>query len=569
MDEEEYLERLRRLWLEHWPPGAARELSYPQGEVPLAEYLRAWARQDPDRPAVIFYGKTLSYRDLDRRSDRFAALLAEQGIGPGDRVAVFMPNCPQFHIAFFGILKCGAVHAPVSPMSKAFELGYQLKDSGAKAIVALDQLMPLVREVRAETDVNQVFVTSLAEVVPEKPTVPVPDIAQAPRADVSDAIDLFPALEACMAPAPEVSPGLDDVAALNYTGGTTGMPKGCVHTHRDMLYTAAASQATGMPLSPDSVLVCFFPEFWIAGENTALLFPTFAGSTVVLLARWDPVAFMTAVQRYRATVAGLLVDNAVELMEHPRAGEFELRSLRQVRGVSFVKKLTVDYRRRWREWTGTTIAEAAWGMTETHTSDTFTTGMQEDDFDLKSQPIFVGLPVPGTEFKICDFETGELLPLGSEGEFCVRTPSLLKGYWNKPEETAKALRQGWLHTGDVGMLDEQGFLHFLGRRKEMLKVNGMSVFPAEIEAILGRHPAVVGSGVVGAPDPERGQQPVAFIVLDPESGRGLTESALQRWCREHMAVYKVPRIHIVDSLPLTATGKVRKTELEARVVEER
>ncbi len=569
MDEEGYLERLRKLWEKHWPAGASRELVYPQGKVPLAAYLQAWARQEPDRAAVIFYGKILTYGDLDRLSDRFAALLAERGIKRGDRVSVFMPNCPQFHIAFFGILKRGAVHAPVSPMSKAFELGYQLRDSGAKALVVLDRLMPLVREVEAETDVEQVFVTSLAEVVPAEPTVPVPEIAQGPKEIIPDAIDLLPSLEACTASVPAVSPALDDVAALNYTGGTTGMPKGCVHTHWDMLYTAAASQATGMPLSRDSVLVCFFPEFWIAGENTALLFPTLAGSTVVLLARWDPVAFMVAVQHYRATVAGLLVDNAVEVMEHPRAQEFDLRSLRQVRGVSFVKKLTVEYRNRWRDLTGTTIAEAAWGMTETHTSDTFTTGMQEDDFDLKSQPIFVGLPVPGTEFKICDFETGDLLPLGSEGELCVCTPSLLKAYWNKPEETGKALRDGWLHTGDVGMLDEQGFLHFLGRRKEMLKVNGMSVFPAEIEAILGRHPAVVGSGVVGAPDPERGQQPVAFIVLDPEAGRGLTAEALQDWCREHMAVYKVPRIHIVESLPLTATGKVRKTELEARVAKDR
>lgn len=564
-DEKDHLRTLHALWERNWPAGAAREPQYPHGERTLPDYLRIWARRQPERPAVVFYGRVLTYAELDRLSDRFAALLEGHGIGQGDRVSVFLPNCPQFHIAFLGILKRGAVHAPVSPLSKAVELAYQLRDSGARAIVALDQLLPLVREVRAESPLERVFTTSLSEFIPADPALPVPEMVRAPRPGSGDAIDLLPALEGCTRPPPEVAVDLDDVAALNYTGGTTGMPKGCIHTHRDMIYTAAANQAAALPLAPESVVMCFFPEFWIAGENLGLVFPLFAGSTVVLLARWDPLAFMAGVERYRASVAALLVDNAVELLEHPRARDFDLRSLQQVRGVSFVKKLTVDYRRRWREWTGTTLAEAAWGMTETHTSDTFTTGLQEDDLDLRSQPVFVGLPVPGTEFVIRDFETGRLLPPGTEGELCVRTPSLLKGYWNQPEETARALRDGWLHTGDIGLIDERGFLHFLGRRKEMLKVNGMSVFPAEIEAILGRHPAVTASAVVGAPDPDRGQRPVAFVVVDPAAGDGVTTATLSRWCQRNMAVYKIPEINLVDRLPMTATGKVRKSELERTV----
>ena len=171
----------------------------------------------------------------------------------------------------------------------------------------------------------------------------------------------------------------------------------------------------------------------------------------------------------------------------------------------------------------------------------------------------MGLPVPGTEFKICSFETSEILPLGTEGEIVVRSPSQLKGYWNKPEATAQSIRDGWFHTGDIGLLDVDGFLHFLGRRKEMLKVNGMSVFPAEIEALLGQHPAVVGSGVIGAPDERRGEMPVAFVLTDP--GAALTAEALAAWCRENMATYKVPAIRLVDQLPMTATGKVKKEEL--------
>jgi fatty-acyl-CoA synthase len=250
-------------------------------------------------------------------------------------------------------------------------------------------------------------------------------------------------------------------------------------------------------------------------------------------------------------------------MDHPRFKEFDLSSLDQVRVVSFVKKLNPGYRKRWKDLTGTILTEASWGMTETHTSNTFTAGFQGDDFDLNSQPIFVGLPVPGAEFKITDFETGELVPLGGDGEIRVRTPSLLKGYWNKPQATAESLIDGWLRTGDIGTIDPQGFLHFLGRRKEMLKVKGMSVFPPEIEALLGQHPKVLGSGVVGREDASKGQVPVAFIQLKPEMIGTITPAELQAWCAERMAVYKVPEVRFIEALPMTATGKVKKQELDA------
>ena len=270
---------------------------------------------------------------------------------------------------------------------------------------------------------------------------------------------------------------------------------------------------------------------------------------------------MAGVQRYRVTNGSMLVDSAAEVMAHPRVHEYNLRSLRHTGVSSFVKKLNPEYRRAWRELTGSTMAESAWGMTETQTCNSFTVGMQDDDFDLRSQPIFVGLPVPGTDFKICNFDTHDLVPIGAEGELCVRTPTLLKGYWNKPEATAQTLRDGWFHTGDIGCIDEQGYVHYLGRRKEMLKVNGMSVFPAEIEAMLGKHPAILGSAVVGRADEQRGQRPVAFVMLRPEAVGTLDSATLTGWCRENMAGYKVPIVRIVDALPLTATGKVRKQDL--------
>lgn len=564
LSEKEYMEQLHALWKKTWPKGIARTPQYPHGEVALTEYLRAWAKQRPQRPAVIFYGHVTTYADLDQQSDRFAALLQAKGVRKGDRVAVFLPNCPQFHIVFFGILKLGAIHVPVSPLSRAFELAYELNDTDAEVIVALDQLAATVDQVRGETKLREVIVTSFADVVPAKPSIPAPDSTTIPRLEIKGATDLLPALAAMPAPVPLPPANLNDIAALNYTGGTTGMPKGCVHTQGDMVYTAAANHGISVAADENSIFLSFFPEFWIAGENFGLIFPLFTGATLVLLARWDAVSTLAAIDKYKVNVTAMPVDGAVELMDHPRFKEFDLSSLTQVRVVSFVKKLNPDYRKRWKDLTGTILTEAAYGMTETHTSNTFTAGFQDGDFDLISQPIFVGLPVPGAEFKITDFETGELVPFGSEGEIRVRTPSLLKGYWNKPEATAESLVDGWLRTGDIGSIDKDGFLHFLGRRKEMLKVKGMSVFPPEIEALLGQHPAVLGSGVVGRDDPDKGQVPVAFIQLKLEAIGATKPEDIRAWCAERMAVYKVPEVRIIEALPMTATGKVKKQELDVK-----
>ncbi|NIE62466.1 AMP-binding protein [Burkholderia sp. Ax-1719] len=564
MNEHEYLADLRERWARAWPAGTPREPQYPLGQRPLTACLREWARQDPQRPALHFYGRTLSYGELDALSDRCAALLAELGVHTGDRVAVFMPNCPQMHIAFYGILKLGAVHAPVSPLSKALELGYQLKDSGARVVICADQLLPVVEQVRDECGLHTVIATNVGEMRgaqnPDAAPVPLPDVVLAPKCVSGNAIDLLAALDKISAPAPTHEPQLDDIAALNYTGGTTGLPKGCIHTHGDMLYTCASFMPVALRADRDAVFLNFLPEFWIAGENAGLLFPVFAGAALVLLARWDPLAWMHAVAHYRVSHCGMLVDSVAEVLDHPRVREFDTSSLRQVGAISFIKKLTREYRQRWRDLTGCTLYEFSYGMTETHTCDTFTLGLQDDDADLRAQPTFVGLPVPGTEFKICDFASGALLPPGSEGELCVRSPSLFKGYWQREQASAEALRDGWLHTGDLATFTEEGFIRYLGRRKEMLKVNGMSVFPSELEALLGQHPAILGSAVIGRPDAARGQQPIAFVVLKPGSGANAHE--LAAWCRASMAGYKVPEIRVIDALPMTATGKVRKQELD-------
>ncbi|MFC0282358.1 AMP-binding protein [Camelimonas abortus] len=559
--EEAYLAHVRKLWDARWPQGVPRTQRYPLGERTLSDYLREWARRTPDRPAIIFYDRVITWAELDRLSDRCAAMLARAGVRKGDTVAVFLPNCPQFIIAFHAILKLGAIHVPVNPMFREQELAYELNDTGARVLIAQDELLPLVAAVRGETAVEHVYATSPGEFLPERPFGPLPAGLDAPRQPLPEGVtDFVSAMMAETGAPPETEVSLDDVAALNYTGGTTGMPKGCVHTQRDMLFTGASICSITCSIGPDDVFINFWPVFWVAGEDWAILGPIVSGAACVLMARWDAKAWLAQTARYRVTVAAMVVDNAVEIMERPDAASHDLSSLRETLVASFVKKLNVSFRDRWRALTGgVVLREAAWGMTETNSFDTFTRGFQEGNFDLNARQVFCGLPTGATDFKIMEFGGRKLVPLGQEGELCVRSPSLLKGYWKRPDATAEGLVDGWLRTGDIGMITEEGFILFLGRRKEMLKVKGMSVFPAEIEAVLGQHPSVTGSGVIGREDPEKGQVPVAFVMVKDDT----SADDLLAFCRQRLAVYKIPELRVVDSLPMTATGKVKKEELAA------
>jgi len=567
-DEASYLAHLEALWRRHWPAHLPKEPHYPFGEVPLTDYLRERAKRTPEKPCIIFYGEEVTFRRLDEWSDRLASYLLDAGLTKGDRVAVFLPNCPQFLIAFYGILKAGCVHVPVNPMYKAPELLHVLREVEARALIALDRLWPVVEEAVREISVPLVLTTSLSDFLPERPAFAVhPDIKE-PKRVVPGTVDFMEVVLKTedarhhLGSRSEVAVSLDDLAALNFTGGTTGIPKGCMHTQRNMLYTAAGAMTYTYQLGEGDVRLTYMPVFWIAGENSGVIYPVFSGVPHILLYRWDPVAVMQAVERYRVSCLGGVMDNIVELMEHPERHRYDLSSIRTLTVSSFVKKVTPEYRRKWRQISDAVIRETSYGMTETHTSDTFTTGFQEDDMDLKRPPTFCGLPMPGTQFKVVDFDTGELLPLGVEGEIVIRTPSLMKGYWKNPEETARVIRDGWFHTGDIGLIDESGFLIYRGRKKEMLKVKGMSVFPGEIEAMISKHPAVEGCAVVGKPDPDKGEVPVAFLTLKPAYQGQVNEQSLADWCRKQMASYKVPEIRIVEGLPLTATGKVRKEELK-------
>ncbi|MDF0529702.1 AMP-binding protein [Tsukamurella sp. 8F] len=525
----------------------------------VTDHLRHWARERPGAVAIAFYGAEISYARYDELSDRFAGWLLACGARPGDRVGVYLGNCPQFLIAMMGILKAGCVHVPINPLFREHELRHELTDAGVSILLAQDTFADLVETVRADTAVRRIAYTALTDLLDDRmrtdPVVPLPFPVQAERTDWASIV--------AVDPAPQRRDDPDALAALNYTGGTTGMPKGCEHTQRHMVYTAATATVAGgrQPGTGDAVVLNFLPVFWIAGEDFGILLPLVSGVPVVLLTRWDPEAVLALVARYGVTDMVGTVDNYVELMDLPGFEGVRTATLRNALAVSFVLELTPEIRSRWRALVGGTLREASYGMTETHTADSTTLGFQDGDRDLAADPVFCGLPVPGTDFLILD-EAGAPVPVGESGEIAVRSPSVLTAYYGRPDATAEVLRDGWLHTGDVGRLDEWGALHYLARTKEMIKTNGMSVFPSEVEALLRMHPDVVAVSVVPRPDPARGQVAYAFVQLGP--GASTTADGVREWARANMAGYKVPDVELVDGLPMTATGKVRKGDLLER-----
>ncbi|MGB3696550.1 MAG: AMP-binding protein [Gordonia sp. (in: high G+C Gram-positive bacteria)] len=539
--------QIRALQLENWPAEVPRHYDYPAGRATVVDHLRHWADRRPDAIAISFYGRDLTYAEYDEISDRFAGWLESVGVREGDRVGVHLATCPQFLVAMLGILKVGAVHVPVNPLFKAIELEHELTDAKVEVLLTEVGSVDLVETVRARTPVRVVAATGLQDLV-------------GGAAAHSDWPEIMRARRAAARPADP-----DALAALNYTGGTTGLPKGCEHTQRHMAYTAATATigAGGTIGDPAAVSLNFLPVFWIAGEDFGILKPLINGQRVVLLSRWDARTVLEQVSSCAVTDLVATVDNYLEILELPDLDTAALASLTSTLAVSFVTRLDPAIRDRWRAEVGSTLREASYGMTETHTADTFTLGFQDGDRDLLADPVFCGLPVPGTDILIVD-DAGHPVPVGETGQIIVRSPSILTAYAGNPQATADAIRDGWLHTGDVGRFDEWGALHYLARTKEMIKINGMSVFPSEVESLMRHHGGIEAISVVPRPDPAKGQIPVAFVVVGAD---GPGEVELTAWAQENIAGYKVPEIVVVDDLPMTATGKIRKGELLSRAAE--
>lgn len=526
-------------------------------QQPLHEYLRAHARLRPAHAACIWYGHRLSWAELDRASDAFAARLQALGVAKGEPVVLFLNNCPQYLVAHFGIQKIGAIVCPSGPLNKEHELAYQVGDLKARVIVAASNLLPIVEQVRPQSALEHVFVVHYADLLPATPTLDVPPelaaAAQAPRVAPPRTEDFLAAMQGDAKPAP-VALSLDDVALMTYTSGTTGLPKGAMLSYGNALFkTIAAGDCNGV--QADDVLLSVAPLYHIAGMLMGVNVPVLSGATSVLLHRFDPHAVLQAVDTYKVSWWYSIAPMNVACMQQPDIGRFDLRSLKVNPVTSFGITFTEAMANQWRSFAVNCASqEAAYGLSETHTCDTYTPVG-------KAKWGTQGIPAPGVTIRIIDPDTGVDRPTGEVGEIIVASLGTFKGYWNKPEATAATLRNGWVHTGDMGKLDADGYLSFIGRFKEMIKVSGYSVFPEEVETILTKHPAVAQAAVIAQPDADKGEVVKAFIVTKP--GATLDAATLIAWSRDNMATYKVPRaISFIDALPATGAGKVLRRLLK-------
>ena len=526
---------------------------------PLHEYLRQHAREKPQATAVVWYGAAISWRELDDWSDAVAAHLQSLGVARGEPVALFMNNCPQYIVAHYAIQKIGATVCPCGPLNKAHELQYQLADLQPRVIVAADNLLPIVEQVRADTALQHVLAVRYGDLLPAEPAIAVPPELQAAPAplpaSVTDMLQIAKhGAKAGSRPAP-VSIGMDDVALMTYTSGTTGLPKGAMLSFGNALFkTRATAKAAGV--GPEGVSLSVAPLYHIAGMLMGVNMPILVGATQVLLFRFDPLAVLQAIQTYRVTHWYSIAPMNVACMQLPGAGEFDLGSLQRNPVTSFGITFTEPLARQWQAFTkGPCLSyEAAYGLSETHTMDT---GMPHDAVRWGTH----GKPMEGVTIRIRDPETGAAKPVGEVGEITLLSPGNFKGYWNKPEATAKTLKDGWVYTGDMGRMDAEGYLTFIGRNKEMIKVSGYSVFPEEVETILIKHPAVAQAAVLPEPDADKGEVVKAFIVKKP--GAALEADELIAWSRDNMATYKVPRhVKFIDALPTTGAGKVLRRLLK-------
>ena len=519
--------------------------------LPLHEHLRHHARATPDRTAYLWYGQPITWAEIDAASDAFAARLQVLGVQKGEPVALFMNNCPQYVMAHYGIQKIGAIVCPCGPLNKEHELEYQLTDLQARVIVAADVLLPIVDKVRAKTALQQVFVVRYGELLPAAPSIDVPAellAMQAAAAPVPAGCEDFLAVaRAGGQPAP-VAIDMDDVALMTYTSGTTGLPKGAMLTYENARYKTAAAVDSN-DTRADDVLLAVAPLYHIAGMLMGVNIPVLTGATTVLLYRFDPMGVAQALARHRVTWWYSIAPMNGALMQLPGARAMDWSALRMNPVTSFGITFTEPLAQQWQIFAPHCIAfEAAYGLSETHTMDTC---MPYTAIRWGTQ----GKPVPGNTIRIINPETHAELPVGEVGEITIQGPGNFKGYWNKPEATAQTLRDGWVHTGDMGKVDADGYLTFIGRFKEMIKVSGYSVFPEEVETLLIKHPAVAQAAVIGVPDAEKGEVVRAFIVKKP--GQEVDAATLVAWCRENMATYKAPReVHFRDALPATGAGKL-------------
>lgn len=531
-------------WSKFWPSAVPKDIDYPK--IPLHGLLKKSVKTHPESSVISYFERKITYTELDVLSDQFAAALAALDVKKGGIVAIFLPNIPQFLIAYFGVLKAGAVLTAISPLHKEREVAYQLNDSGAEAIVTLNTLYPILEGVWRKTKLKHVIVTHTEEYAKN------PAATKTPRAPNFHSFQEL--LKPAKPPSVDINP-CTDLAALQYTGGTTGTAKGAMLTHLNLVSNAIAFAAWIQGSSSDTFLAAL-PLFHIYGMTTSMTVPISLAAKMVLLPRFEPTAALEAIQRRRVTVFCGVPTMYSVLLANPELEKFDLTSIRVC--ISGASPLPPQVQKKFMQVTGGFLAEG-YGLTEASP----VTHCNPLDKTMRTVRVgSIGLPLPNTNARIVDVEKGiKTLAIGKKGELAVKGPQVMQGYWRNSEETALVFREGWLLTGDIARMDHDGYFYITDRKKDLIKYKDYSVYPRELEDVLYEHPTVKLCAVVGKPAPLVGEIPKAFIVL--KDGAQVSETEITAFVKEKVAPYKAVReVEFRQQLPISAAGKVLRRALQ-------
>lgn len=544
-------------WLAHYPAEVPHTLTYPS--MPVQEYLTKAYKDFPQKTAIHFLGKDLSYEELYQSAMKMANYLQKLGIRKGDRVSIMLPNCPQAVISFYGILYAGGVVVMTNPLYTEREISYQMKDSGAKAIIALDILFPRINKVIKETDLENVIVTGIKDYLTFPKNLVYPFIQKKQygmtvKVEHRGINHLFTEIMKTASPT-ITEPPFDfdeDLALLQYTGGTTGSPKGVMLTHRNLISNATMCDAwLYKSTRGEETIMGIIPLFHVYGLTTVLILSVMQGNKMVLLPKFDPEQALKTINKQKPTLFPGAPTLYIGLLNHPDIKKYDLSSIEAC--LSGSAPLPTEVQDKFESITGGKLVEG-YGLTETSpvTHSNLVWGERTKGS--------IGMPYPDTDCEIFLPGTTDPVPNGQIGEIAIKGPQVMKGYWNRPEATAATIVDGWLLTGDLGYMNDEGQFFIVDRKKDMIIAGGFNIYPREIEEVLYEHEAIQECVVAGIPDPYRGETVKAYIVV--KEGYTVTEEQLDKHCREHLAAFKVPRIYeFRKELPKTAVGKILRRSL--------
>ena len=550
-----------RFWTRHYESGVPADLA--MEELTVVDFFERTVAKWGDRPALTLKGKTLTYAQLKDQVDRFATALAALGVKKDSRVALWLPNLPQQVIAYFATLRLGAQVVNTNPLYVEREVEHQFNDANVTVVVTLDYLWWYkLRGMMDKVRVEHVVVTSIPDYLPFPLNLLAPlklkKTKQFIKVPKEDRVHFFKDLIAQdPATPPKSGAALDDLAVLQYTGGTTGVSKGAMLTHRNLSANVqqSASWFVNIEQGGETVLACL-PYFHVFGMTVSMLWPVMIGAHIVLAPNpRDIPDLVKAISKYRVSIFPAVPALFVAINNFPNIDRIDLSSVKAC--FSGSAPLPVDVMARFEKLTGGRITEG-FGMTETSPV------THVNPLHGLRKPGSVGVPVPGTDAKIVDVETGEKeLGIGQDGELCVRGPQVMAGYWNRPDETANTLRDGWVYTGDLARWDEDGYTFIVGRKKDMILAGGYNVYPDEVDGVLFAHEAVLESATIGLVDERCGERVKSFVVLKP--GHSLSEEELKTYLRGQLAAYKVPKeIEFIPELPKSSMMKILRRELRDR-----